>query len=214
MSGIGVGVMQPRPPHVRFTRVPVEDRNKSIEAGHPVFNDVDHVVITPQGSKDSVTKPVAEWLENSDTQVREERLPPDWAEKFHAAYSHWKRGEEVPVEGIALANWPAISPAELLSCKAIHILTVEDLAVAHDEALRRIGMGALDLKKRAKQYLDASAGPGKLLAENKALAQKLADSEARREEMEKRVLALEAKFGGDSPVKVIAAAEDTLDRKL
>lgn len=208
-----VGVMKARPPHVRFLKVAVEDRNKSIEAGHPVYEDVDHVVITPQGSKDSVTKTAKEWLENSDLQVREERLPPDWAEKFHGAYDHWKRGEEIPVEGTALANWPAISAGELATCKGIHILTVEDLATANDEGIRRLGMGGLELKKRARKYLDASAGPGKLLAENSALMQKLTDTETRREELERRLLALEAKFGSDVKVEV-EVHEDTIERKL
>ncbi len=208
-----VGVMKSRPPHIRFVMQPVEDRNKSIEAGHPVFADVAHVVITPQGSKDSVTKPVKEWLENTDQQVREERLPAEWAEKFHAGYAHWKRGEEIPVEGIALANWPAISPAELLTCKGIHIMTVEDLATANEEGLRRLGMGGLELKKRAKQYLDASAGPGKLMAENKALSQRLEETVARNTELEQRMIALEAKFGGESQVKTVVH-EDTIERKL
>lgn len=208
-----VGVMKARPPHVRFVNNPVEDRNASIAAGHPVFIDVPHVVITPQGSKDSVTKPVQDWLDNSDTQVREERLPPEWAEKFHAAYAHWKRGEEIPVEGTALANWPAISPAELMTCKGIHIMTVEDLATANEEAVRRLGMGGLEMKKRAKRYLDASAGPGKLMAENTDLRQKFEASEARRIELEQRMAALEAKFGGESKVKV-EVHEDTIERKL
>ena len=210
---MSVGVMQPRPPHVRFIKVPQEDRNASIEAGHPVFIDVDHVVITPQGSKDSVTKPVKDWLDNSDQQVREERLPADWAEKFHNGYAHWKRGEEIPVEGTSLVSWPAISPGELMTCKGIHILTVEDLATANEEGIRRLGMGGLELKKRAKAYLDAAAGPGKVMAENKALQQKVGDLTARNTELEQRMIALESKFGGTSPVKEVVH-EDTLERKL
>jgi len=208
-----IAEMKARPPHIRFITQAVEDRNASIKEGHPVFFNVDHVVLTPQGSKDSVTKVVDDWLTTSDAQVREERLPADWAEKFRSAYEHWKRGEEVPTEGTPLVMWPAISPAEVQACKSIHLLTVEDLAVSNDEAVRRLGMGGLELKKRAKRYLDASAGPGKMLAENQALRQELADTKARAAELESRFAQMEAKLGMTSPVKS-EVHEDTIERKL
>jgi len=197
-----IGILKARPPHLRFVTRPVEDRNASIEAGHPVFRDVDHVVLTPQGSKDSVEKPVADWLAQTDEQVREERIPSDWAEKFHAGYGHWKRGEAIPVEGSALANWPVITPGELLACKGLHILTIEELAVANDQAVRSLGMGGLALKQRAGKYLSASDGPGKLIAENADLRAKLVDSEERRKSLEERVIALEALVKPTSPVKI------------
>lgn len=205
--------MKARPPHIRFVTRPVEDRNASIAAGHPVFTDRAHVILTPQGSKDSVEKVASEWLEASDTQVREERLPAEWAEKFHAAFDHWKRGEEIPVEGTALANWPVITPAELQSCKNVHILSLEELAVANDEAIRRLGMGGLSLKQRAIKYLAASAGPGKLIAENKSLQEKFIASEERRVSLEERVVALEALIKPNSPVK-LTPAQVGIEEKL
>lgn len=203
-----IGVMKARPPHIRFTMKPVEDRNATIEAGHTVFLDVPHVIVTPQGSKDSVEKPVKEWLESVDQQVREDRMPGDWAEKFHQAFAHWKRGEEIPVEGTPLSNWGSISPAELATCKGIHILTLEDLSTANDEAVRRMGMGGLALKQRAKKFMEAAAGPGKLLEENRALQQKFETAEERRLELETRIAQLEALVGKANPVKVTAPAAE------
>jgi len=200
-----VGVMKARPPHIRFKLVPVENRNSSIDAGHPVFDDVPFVVITPQGSKDSVEKPAKEWLATTDQQVREERLPADWAEKFHAAFAHWKRGEEIPVEGTALVNWPVITPGQLATCKSIHVLTIEDLAMLNDEGIRRLGMGGLGMKQMAKKYLDASAGPGKLMAENAALAAKNDAMALRLEEVERRMAVAENQAGIKSPVQAVVA---------
>lgn len=209
-----IGTMKARPPHIKFQLQPVEDRTASIDAGHPVFKDVPFVIITPQGSKDSVSKPVKDWLESTDQQVREERLPADWAEKFHAAFAHWTRGEELPVEGTALANWPVITPGQLATCKSVHVLTIEDLALLNDEGVRRLGMGGLALKQLAKKYLDASAGPGKLMAENVALSLKFEDSEARRIELEERLVRLEALVpGAKSPVKV-EAEKPGIEEKL
>jgi hypothetical protein len=198
-----IGVLKARPPHLSFIRVAVEDRDGSIANGYPTFKDVDHVRITPQGSRDSVEKPVADWLLATDQQVREERLPPEWAEKFRGAYEHWKRGEEVPIDGTPLVVWPAISPAELQACKNVHILSLEDLAVANDEAVRKIGMGGLALKQRAQKYLAASGGPGKLVAENADLQAKFKDSESRRLSLEERVIALEKLVQPASPVQHI-----------
>ncbi len=201
-----IGTMKARPPHIKFQFTPVENRNKSVEAGHLVYDDVAYVIITPQGSKDSVSKPAEEWLKACDQQVREERLPAEWAEKFHTAYAHWKRGEEVPVEGTALVNWPTITPGQIASCKSIHVLTVEELALLNDEGVRRLGMGGLGLKQMAKKYLEAAAGPGKIMAENAALKAQLESVMVRMEELERRTQIAETAAGIKSPVKVEAAA--------
>lgn len=205
-------MMKARPPHLAFLMQAVEDRNKSIEMGCPQFTNVAHVRITALGSKDSVTKPAKEWLAACDQQVREERLPAEWAQNFHSAFEHWLRGEEIPVNGIPLVTWPAISPGELLTCKGLHIMTVEDLASANEEAKRRIGMGGLELVSRAKKYLDAAAGPGALLAENKALSERLKASEARRDEVEARIAALEAKFGAETKAQHIPTPPSMEDK--
>lgn len=208
-----IGVMKARPPHLRFINKGVEDRDATIAAGHPVFKDVAHVVITPQGSRDSVEKVVVEWLASTDVQVQEERVPAEWAEKFRAAFEHWKRGEEIPVDGSALVNWPVITAGELQACKAVHILTVEDLAVANDQALRSLGMSGLTLKQRAVKYLSASNDLGKLVAQNEALAAQLKDSEARRNSLEDRIVALEKGTKASSPV-LVTPAKAGIEEKL
>ncbi len=209
-----IAEMKARPPHLKFENQAVEDRNGSIEAGHPVFTNVAHVVITPIGSRDSVTKPVSEWLEQTRQQVREERLPAAWAEMFERAYDHWKRGEDIPVDGTPLSQWPAITPAELAACKAVHVLTVEDLAQANDETTRRMGMGGLELKKRALRYLDAAHGAGKLVAENAALKAELTDVKARSAELEARLVRLEALIPDAKSPVVIAKVKPGIEEKL
>lgn len=206
-------LMKARPPHLAFSTLAVENRQKSLDEKRPVFDNIVHVTITAIGSKDSVTKPALPWLEMCDQQVREERLPPEWAMKYRSAYEHFLRGEEAPVNGIPIGMWEGISPAERASCKAIHILTVEDLAVANEEAKRRLGMGALDLVSRAKKYLDAASGPGALLAENRDLQEKYKASEARRTALEERVMALEAKFGAEVKT-VVEAVKPGIEEKL
>lgn len=208
-----IAEMKSRPPHLKFIMQAVENRNASIEQGHQVFEDIPHVVITPIGSRDSVTKVVSEWLAQSAQQVQEERLPAQWAEMFRSAFDHWKRGEEIPVNGTSLANWPAITPAELASCKAVCVLTVEDLAQANDETQRRLGMGGLELKKRAAQFLDAAHGAGRLVAENAALRKELEGVKARNEEVEARLMRLEAALpAATSPTKFVGGKQPVEDK--
>lgn len=208
-----IAQMKARPPHLRFHRVAVEDRDESLKEGRPIFKEVDHVDLTPIGSRDFVTKVVSEWLEQSRQQVQEERIPPDWVEGYQRAYEHWKRGEEAPTNGTPLKEWPAITPGELASCKAIHVLSIEDLAVANDETVRRLGMGGLALKQRAQRYLDASHDTNKFVAANSALQAQLADVTARRDELEKRVAQLEALVpNAKSPVQFTQAPKTKLEQ--
>ena len=142
-----IGIMKALPPHIRFATEAVEDRNKSIEAGHYVAMEVHHVYVTPVGSKDCFQKPVKDWFAGLEQQVQEERFPREWLEKFRAGYDYWLKGEEIPVEGTPVKNWPVASPGEVASCVKLHILTVEALATCNDEAVRRLGMGGLALKQ-------------------------------------------------------------------
>ena len=198
-----IAEMKARPPHLRFENIAVEDRNATVEAGHPVFKEVAHVHLTPVGSRDSVTKEVSEWLLQNQRQVDEERLPREWADNFRRAFEHWKAGEEMPLNGSPIRTWPGASAAEIASCKAVHVLTVEDLAQANDETVRRLGMGGLELKKRALRFLDEAHGAGRLVAENAALRAELADVKSRAETTEARLAQLEKASGVKSPVQIV-----------
>jgi hypothetical protein len=65
-----------------------------------------------------------------------------------------------------------ISPSQLLNCQALHILTVEQLAGANEEVLKRLGMGGRSLVDKAKDYLATAKGSGKVVEEIGALRQK------------------------------------------
>lgn len=203
-----IAPLKAMPPHLRFTTEPVEDRNASLAAGHFVATEVHMVNVTPMGSKDCFVKPVLEYFKGLEQQVQEERFPIEWLEKFKAAYEHWKRGEEIPVEGTAVKNWPVATPAEIKTLTSIHILTVEALAQANDEAVRRMGMGGLALKQRAQKYLEAAKGPGKATAEIQALAIANASLQERNKELEARLAKLELLAGGKSPVEVTPREDD------
>lgn len=162
-------IREDRPAYVRFEKRAVEDRAASIERGTYMTRDVDYALITPPYSKDCVELEAADWIRRMDEDVQGGRLPSNWRDKYKEAYAAWKKGEEVPLDGTAVKGWPVISPAQQKNLVSLGFLTVEDLANMNEEGMKRYGMGAQDMKNKAKAWLKAASGPGKVAAEIAAL---------------------------------------------
>lgn len=158
-----------RPPYVAFETRAIEDRNASIEAGHYVAHDVDYVVITPAGSKDQIERIAEEWLAQIRKQSAEGKYNPVWVQHFEAVYRQWKETNTIPDNGTSIKAWPLLSPAQSATVLAANIRTVEDLAAANEDCIRRLGMGGRDLKAKAVAWLESAKDHGKVAAENAAL---------------------------------------------
>lgn len=84
-------------------------------------------------------------------------------------YKRWKEGQEAITDGYALEGWAGgISAGQIAACKAIHIYSVEDLAKATDEAIQKLGMGALKLRDNARGFVASLNGEGARLAKENA----------------------------------------------
>lgn len=196
--------LEPRPPYVEFHRTVVERKDA---AGQMLYVDTDEVWITPQGSKDRVIKAVPDWFANLEMQVRDgERFPKKWFDGYKEAYAAWQSGQEMPVDGTPLRNWPVITEAELKLLLDLHLRTVEDLALATEEALRRMGMGGRSLKQRAQDWLTAKQGDGSLVLQLDAMRVSMRALEDRNKVLQDKVTTLEAQLsfasqrvGGDNP---------------
>lgn len=175
-----------RPPFVRFEIRPIENRQASEEQGHYVADDVDFVIVTPVGSKDSVEHRVQDWFRNLEEGVKQERFPQEWLSAYRRAYTDWKEGHETPTEGTPITNWSKPSPAQVKVLQAVGVRTVEDMAAANEETVMRIGMGGRALKQAAQAWLD-SAEHGKVSAEIESLRQ-------RNQELEERDVKREQEF--------------------
>ena len=129
---------------VFYTRA-VEDKEATLKQGRPMFRDVAYVqILVPGNNKDIMDRAVKE----EDKQ----RWPRQWA-----AYQN---GQEQVLEGTPLGEWPLMRPAQIAQLNAVNIRTVEQIADASDAAMQGIGMGARELKAKAKAYL-ASAKDSK-----------------------------------------------------
>lgn len=153
-------VMKERPPYVSFEVQAVEDRQASIEQGHYVAKDVVYAIVTPAGSKDRIPRVASEWLTMLAEQVQQQRFPGEWLNAYREAYKAFCEGREAPLNGTPVRDWPSISPAQLQQLLNFSVRTVEDLAVANEETLSRLGMGGRALKQKAIEWLDASKGIG------------------------------------------------------
>lgn len=154
MSIVGeVSAKEDRPAYVRFERVAVEDKRESINAGHFVARDVDYALVTPPYSKDVFKQEVNQWFRDLKQQIDSGRIPENWLDKYKDAYTKWQNGQQIPLDGTPIKGWGVISPAQQETLIRLSILTVEDLANVNDEGLKYIGMGAIELKTKAKTWI-------------------------------------------------------------
>lgn len=179
-----------RPAYVRFERRPMEDKAASIREGRYVAKDVDFALVTPPYSKDCVEYKVEQWLINMDRNVRDGRIPERWAEQWKASYNSWKNGQEMPLSGTPIKGWGVLSPAQQQTLIAMNCLTVEDLAGINDEGLRRIGMGAIELRDKAKNWLASMKDHGAVTVQLAAMEQENRNLAATVEALKAQVEAL------------------------
>jgi hypothetical protein len=196
---MSIELKEDRPPYVRFERRELEDRTKTLAAGHYVARDVDYAIITPQGSKDQIPRQVDEWFQYLGEQVQQERMNPLWLQGWKEAYKMFKNGQDIPLNGTPIKTWSVLSPAQIKQVIECNILTIEDLAQANDESLNRLGMGANMLKKRAQDWVAQANGPGKVSQEMAQLREENAGLKLRGEAMQEQLNAVTARLNALEP---------------
>jgi hypothetical protein len=135
---------------------------KSEQAGHPVFEDVEMVSIIIPGDR--------------RTEVVE-RVKEEHRQRWPRQYEAFKAGQEAPLDGYPLSEWPPMTPAMVANLKVLNIRTVEQLASVGDSGLQNLGMGAQELRKKAQAFLKTAAEQApiaELEAREKRLQEELA----------------------------------------
>lgn len=140
-------------PYVAFESRTEEDTKESKAKGHMVWRDQHYARITPPGSKDVHYEAIPEWWDKMALEAKTGRIMPEWVDRWKQGYEKWKAGQELPVDGTPIRGWNMLSGSQQQNIIACNILTVESLAVANSEAMQRIGMGGLELKRRAEAWL-------------------------------------------------------------
>ncbi len=159
--------------YVEFEYRPVQDIDASAAEGRAVFKDQEYIVLLID---DKTQIPLC-W----------DDAPPYVKDEYRTHYDRWKAGEEAPLEGASLRDWPAISKAQAEEMWQLGIRTLEDLVGAPDPLLDRAGSGARTLQGKAKAWLDTAADTGKVAEEVKSLRDENASLRAEIEELKKLV---------------------------
>ena len=79
------------------------------------------------------------------TEADKKRWPIQWAQ--------FEAGNVQLGTGLPLQEWAPLSRSQVLELKANHIHTVEQLSEIPDSGLEKLGMGAHDLREKAKRFV-------------------------------------------------------------
>ena len=157
--------------HVQFKVEAVLNPSKSTQAGRPVYDDVDMIVIRTPGSQlTSIVAPAKMYMD-----------------RFGAKYRDWKSTQAEAVSGTPLEHAPFLmmKPSLVAELKYRNIYTVEQLAELPDSGKQSI-MGGHELSRRAAEWISQSA-------------EKAQDDE--KEELKRRLVALEARLAEEHTAK-------------
>ena len=181
-------------PYVQFSMEAVEVRKTD---GSVASEDVVYVRVTAQGSKDVLFKPATDWFETLDNNAKNDRCPASWPRLYREAYEAFKKGEELPVDGYPIKNWPACTAAQRKNILALGVLTVEDLARANTQVREQLGLAGHALIESAKAWVAENNGAGALAgrvreleAANQTLLESLENLKKSNQELVAKVAAL------------------------
>lgn len=105
---------------------------------------------------------------------------PEMKKRFAGAWEAFQKGEKVAEGGTPLEVLSFLSPAQVMMLKALNIYSAEDLATLPDSGVEKIGMGGLDMRKKATAFITpAPVREQELRKENEELKGAIRNLESR-----------------------------------
>jgi len=126
---------------VIFYTEAVKNESKTIAAGRPIYDDIDHIKILAPGSR--------------DTFVTE--ATPEYQMRFAAQWERYKAKQDQHVSGTRLSEIPWMTKSQVAELGAVNCHTAEQLVSMPDNLSQKF-MGHHQLKARVQAFLDAAAG--------------------------------------------------------
>lgn len=155
---------------VVFYRDAVQNHFKTIEAGRPIFDDVDMIRIHTPGSRDT-TVGIADYS-------YQQRFPKQWAQ--------YKQGIEQTQSGTPLDVVPWLTKAQVAELAAVNVKSVEQLAAMPDSVSQKF-MNHHELKRQAENFLAAAKDAAPMLK----MQEELRKRDETIEQLKKSIAALE-----------------------
>ena len=126
---------------VQFFPGSIQDKKKSLEAGRPIFTDVEMIRIMVPGDKGNIVERVVREADKA---------------RFPRHYAAYKNNQKDLIEGTPLEKWNYLSEAQVRELMHFNVRTVEQLAAMSDgNAQNFVGINVL--RRKAQEYLDIAA---------------------------------------------------------
>ena len=129
---------------------------KSIEAGRPIYDDVEVVEIRAAGSKNISVFPAMEFSHWDEDEVSGGQRAYTYAERFSRQYQQFKAHQQQTKAGTPLDYLPFLTEAKRAELRALNIYTAEALTVVDGAELKNLGPGGRELKNQAAAFLENS----------------------------------------------------------
>ena len=151
---------------VRFFYKEKQDNAKSLEAGRPIFTEIEFVEIRVAGKRDPQACRPATFADKK---------------RFPRHYTAFKDRIAMPEEGTPLAEWPQIARSQVEELSFLGVKTVEQLINISDTHISNF-MGGHSLKRKAAEWLE-KANSAADLADKEALMDEVATLKAQMAEL-------------------------------
>lgn len=142
---------------VRFDVRAVKNEYLSNKEGRPIFQDEEYIQIIVPGSRDVMTAPLDE----------------TYKRRFADRYKRWKEdvGKVQHIQGTPLSEVSWMTRSQVAELAMNNVYTVENLADMSDIDAMKF-MGSHELRKRAKNFLQAAANEAPLTRLQQELEQR------------------------------------------
>ena len=171
---------------VLFKYMALENAAKSLEAGRPIFDDVEVCVIQSPGNKDVKTfrsTDITRWVDDPFTGQQRQQ---SYAERFQHQYRQFKANAAQTKTGTPLEHAPFLTDGRRAELRAQLVYTVEQLAGIEGNELKNLGPGGREMKNKAEEYIAEARGA----APNKQMLAELEMLKARNAILEEDAVAL------------------------
>jgi hypothetical protein len=139
-----------------FKDFAVKNEAKSVQAGRPIYDDIEVVELRYPGSKNWCAYPANSFSHWGIDPQTGEQLKVSYAERFSRQYRQFKAHSTQTKSGTPLAHAPFLTEGRRAELRAQNIYTVEALASIDGVELKNLGQGGRDMKNAAMEYIAES----------------------------------------------------------
>lgn len=177
--------------NVKFLKTYNENKQKSLESGRPIFDEIISFSIQWPGCDETVR-----------------RVEPQDIAEYPDKWAAFQAGNQTIESGTPLSEWPPLPGSTLRELQGIGFQTIEQLADANDDIKRRLGPTGRFVKM-AKDWLEASTStPAQVTALKQQLERELRRTAKLEHQVELLMQRVEGNEGTDLRPKRVDFAQE------